>query len=127
MAGASWRRLRRLDETLTAQPSHALVGVLRIPHGQSSPGRIVYRRTAIALAALLVSTLLVYVDRDGYRDVQGDRLSFLDCLYYSAVTLSTTGYGDITPVTEFARMINVAIITPLRIAFLILSLGVAWD
>ncbi|NDJ89043.1 potassium channel family protein [Mycolicibacter kumamotonensis] len=123
MAGASWRRLRRLDETLTAQPSYALVGVLRIPHGQSSPGRTVYRRSAIALAALLVSTIFVYVDRDGYQDVQGDRLTFLDCLYYSAVTLSTTGYGDITPVTEFSRLINVAVITPLRIAFLILLVG----
>jgi len=123
VAGASWRRLRRLDESLTAQPSHALVGVLRIPQGQSSPGRIVYKRSLIALAALVVSALLVYADRDGYQDVQGDRLTFLDCLYYSAVTLSTTGYGDITPVTEFARMINVLVITPLRIAFLILLVG----
>lgn len=96
---------------------------MHMPQRQSSPGRTVYRRTAIAFAALLVSTLLVYLDRDGYQDVQGDRLSFLDCLYYSAVTLSTTGYGDITPVTEFSRMINVAIITPLRIAFLILLVG----
>lgn len=115
--------MRRLDETLTAQPSYALVGVLRMPHAQSSPGRTVYRRSLIALGALLVSALFVYVDRDGYQDVQGDRLTFLDCLYYSAVTLSTTGYGDITPVTEFARMINVLVITPLRIAFLILLVG----
>lgn len=96
---------------------------MHMPQRQSSPGRTVYRRTAIAFAALLVSTLLVYLDRDGYQDVQGDRLSFLDCLYYSAVTLSTTGYGDITPVTEFSRMINVLVITPLRIAFLILLVG----
>ncbi|GFG68685.1 potassium channel family protein [Mycolicibacter senuensis] len=123
MASARWRRLRGLDEPLTAQPSYALVGRMHMPQRQSSPGRTVYRRTAIAFAALLVSTLLVYLDRDGYQDVQGDRLSFLDCLYYSAVTLSTTGYGDITPVTEFSRMINVAIITPLRIAFLILLVG----
>lgn len=123
MASARWRRLRGLDEPLTAQPSYALVGRMRMPQRQSSPGRTVYRRTAIALAALLVSTLFVYLDRDGYQDVQGDRLTFLDCLYYSAVTLSTTGYGDITPVTEFARMINVLVITPLRIAFLILLVG----
>ncbi len=97
---------------------------MRMPEvGKGGPGRIVYRRIAIALAALLVSTLFVYADRDGYQDVQGDRLTFLDCLYYSAVTLSTTGYGDITPVTEYARMINVLVITPLRIAFLILLVG----
>lgn len=123
MAKASWRRLRGLDETLTAQPGYALVGVLRIPQGQSSPARIVYRRVVIALAALLAAAVIVYLDRDGYHDVRGDRLTFLDCLYYSAVTLSTTGYGDITPISEYARLLNVLAITPLRIAFLILLVG----
>ncbi|GLB82443.1 MULTISPECIES: potassium channel family protein [Mycobacterium] len=123
MAKGSWRRLRRLDERLTVQPSYALVGVLRIPQGQASPARIVSRRVLIALAALFLGAITVYLDRDGYRDSQGDRLSFLDCLYYSAVTLSTTGYGDITPISEFARAANVLIITPLRIAFLILLVG----
>ena len=42
--------------------------------------------------------LIVYLDRNGYRDVRGDPLTFLDCLYYATVSLSTTGYGDITPV-----------------------------
>lgn len=123
MAKASWRRLRGLDETLTARPAYALVGVLRIPEGQSSPARIVYRRVAIALVALFAATVFVYIDRDGYHDVRGEQLTFLDCLYYSAVTLSTTGYGDITPISEYARLINVLVITPLRIAFLILLVG----
>ncbi|MCV7379158.1 potassium transporter Kef [Mycobacterium alsense] len=123
MPKGSWRRLGRLDERLTVQPSYALVGVLRIPQGQVGPARIISRRVAIAIAALFVGAITVYLDRDGYRDAQGDRLTFLDCLYYSAVTLSTTGYGDITPVSEFARAINVLIVTPLRIAFLILLVG----
>lgn len=123
MAKGSWRRLGRLDERLTVQPSYALVGVLRIPQGQASPARIVSRRVAIAIAALFIGAITVYLDRDGYQDARGDRLTFLDCLYYSAVTLSTTGYGDITPISEFARAINVLIVTPLRIAFLILLVG----
>jgi voltage-gated potassium channel len=122
VAKGSWRR-RRLDERLTVQPSYALVGVLRIPQGHASPARIISRRIAIALAALLLAAVVVYLDRDGYRDAQGDRLTFLDCLYYAAVTLSTTSYGDITPISEFARAINIFIITPLRIAFLILLVG----
>lgn len=123
MARGSWRGLGHLDERLTAQPSYALVGVLRIPQGQASPARVISRRVAVALVALLASALVVYADRDGYLDVQGDQLTFLDCVYYSAVTLSTTGYGDITPVTEMARAINILVITPLRIAFLILLVG----
>ena len=98
--------------------------MLRIPQREGGPGRIVYHRVLIVLAALLATTVLVYVDRRGYQDVRGEALmTFLDCLYYSAVTLSTTGYGDITPVSEFARLINVIAITPLRIMFLILLVG----
>ncbi len=67
--------------------------------------------------------LIVYLDRDGYRDVQDNQLSFLDCLYYATVSLSTTGYGDITPFTPSARLINVLVITPLRVAFLIVLIG----
>ena len=35
------------------------------------------------------------------------------------MSLSTTGYGDITPYTPSARLVNVLVITPMRIAFLI--------
>jgi len=123
VARASWRRLSGLDETLTAQPSYALVGVLRIPQGEASPARIIFRRIGIALVALFAATVCVYLDRGGYRDTRGDQLTLLDCMYYAAVTLSTTGYGDITPISEFARGVNVLVITPLRIAFLILLVG----
>ncbi|MGH3522615.1 MAG: potassium channel family protein [Mycobacterium sp.] len=123
MAKGSWRRLSGRDETLTAEPSYALVGVLRIPQGRAGPAGIISRRVAIAVAALFAATVCVYLDRSGYSDVRGGGLTFLDCLYYSAVTLSTTGYGDITPISEFARLVNVLIITPLRIAFLILLVG----
>ncbi len=123
MAKANCRRLRGLDDTLTAQPGYALVGVLRIPQRRVNPIGIVYRRVLIALAALFVTTFFVYIDRGGYQDIKGGRLTLLDCLYYSAVTLSTTGYGDITPISEFARLINVLVVTPLRIAFLILLVG----
>lgn len=117
------RHLRSLDQRLTAQPSFALVGVLRIPQGRASPVGIISRRIAIAVTALIVAAVVVYLDRDGYRDTQSDQLTFLDCLYYAAVTLSTTGYGDVTPISEFARAINILVITPLRIAFLILLVG----
>lgn len=120
-------RLRRRsdgpDEALTSQPDFALVGVLRIPESHVSPGRAISRRIAIALCALFAAVFIVYIDRDGYRDVQNDQLSFLDCLYYATVSLSTTGYGDITPYTESARLINVLVITPLRVAFLIVLVG----
>ena len=122
------RRLEALDQTLTTQPDHALVGTLRIPETPVSPARKIGMRVLYALAALFAAVLIVYLDRGGYRDIESspnpnDPLSFLDCLYYATVSLSTTGYGDITPVTPSARLINVLVITPLRVAFLIVLIG----
>ncbi|MGU3293640.1 potassium channel family protein [Williamsia sp. M5A3_1d] len=121
MPGPLRRRLRSDD--LTGKPDHALVGVVRIPEMQQSPVRAISRRVLFALGALFAAVFIVYLDRDGYRDVQDNELSFLDCLYYATVSLSTTGYGDITPFAPEARLINVLVITPLRVMFLIVLVG----
>ena len=117
------RRLEAIDENLAAKPDSALVDYLHIPEKFVSPGRRIARRLFYALAALFAAVLIVYLDRDGYRDVRESPLTFLDCFYYATVSLSTTGYGDITPYTETARLINVLVITPLRVAFLIVLVG----
>src|SRR6516165_9774949 len=123
MASGRSRKLSGLDETLTAQPGHQLVGVLRIPEDHPGPIRVITRRVAIALVVLFGAAVIVYLDPNGYRDVRGQPLTFLDCLYFAAVSLSTTGYGDITPYTEAARLVNTVIFTPLRIAFLAVLVG----
>ena len=116
-------RRRGLDEPLTVQPGYALVGVLRIPESRISPVRAISKRVLIALLALLFAVITVYLGRDGYTDVRGMPLSFLDCVYFATVSLTTTGYGDVTPYSEFARLINIVIITPLRILFLVVLVG----
>ena len=80
-------------------------------------------RLAAAVGLVLGAVLVIYADRDGYRDVNEDGLTLLDCFYYAVVSLSTTGYGDITPVTADARLVNVLIITPARVLFLIILVG----
>lgn len=123
------RRLRRhldaIDENLADKPDAALVDYLRIPEKFVSPGRRIARRLLYAILVLAASVLVVYLDRDGYRDVESEAttLSLLDCIYYATVSLSTTGYGDITPVTDHARLMNVLLITPLRVLFLIVLVG----
>lgn len=123
------RRLRRLDqENLTSRHEAALVDVISIPEDFVSPGRKIAMRVLWAMGALTLAVLIVYLDRNGYRDVaatpeESDPLSFVDCVYYATVSLSTTGYGDITPYTESARLVNVLVITPLRVAFLIVLIG----
>lgn len=122
------RRLEAIDQNLTSRPDADLVDILNIPEKFVSPGRKIFMRVLWALSALVAAVLIVYIDRHGYRDVaatpeESDPLSLLDCIYYATVSLSTTGYGDITPYTESARLVNVLVITPLRVAFLIVLIG----
>ena len=125
MADRRLRYLRAIEENLGAKPDAALVDYLRIPEKYVSPVRRIALRFVYALGALLATVLVVYLDRDGYRDVDSGptTLSLLDCFYYATVSLSTTGYGDITPLSDRARLINVLLITPLRFAFLIVLIG----
>jgi voltage-gated potassium channel len=89
-----------------------------------SPLRSIMVRLAIVVACIIVTATLVYIDRAGYRDNDKTGLSgWLDAFYYATVTLSTTGYGDVTPVSESARLVNIVIITPLRFLFLIVLVG----
>lgn len=108
---------------LAGRPHFALVGVLRIPEVQISPWISLTRRVLFATSLLLLAALVVYIGRAGYHDNSGNELSFLDALYYATVSLSTTGYGDIHPVSPEARLANIVIITPLRILFLIVLVG----
>ncbi|WP_246213502.1 potassium channel family protein [Kitasatospora viridis] len=87
------------------------------------PLRQVGLRLAVALGVLLVTTLIVWVDRKGYHDSADGVPNLLDSAYYATVTLSTTGYGDITPVSAGARLTNILVITPLRVVFLIILVG----
>ena len=112
-----------MEQNLTSRQNADLVDVLQIPEPFVSPARRIARRVIYALVVLGAAVLVVYIDRDGYRDVQDNEMSLLDCIYYATVSLSTTGYGDITPFTPSARLVNVLVITPMRIAFLIVLIG----
>jgi voltage-gated potassium channel len=103
-----------------AQDPHTGV---HLAHVEESPLRQVGRRVVLAAVVLTVCVGIIYLDRNGYRDGATIGLSLLDSVYYATVTLSTTGYGDITPITPAARLVNILVITPLRIAFLLILIG----
>jgi len=89
-----------------------------------TPGVNIGLRIAVAALALILTALIVYLERECYRD--GDEvgtLSLLDAFYYATVSLSTTGYGDITPICPSSRLVNILAITPLRFLFLIVLIG----
>jgi voltage-gated potassium channel len=96
---------------------------VQLAHEEESPVRQVWRRVVFAALLLALTVGVIYLDRDGYRDGDTIGLSLLDSVYYATVTLSTTGYGDITPITPGARLVNILLITPLRIMFLLVLIG----
>ncbi|MEU3772978.1 potassium channel family protein [Streptomyces sp. NPDC032472] len=101
-----------------------------VAHRVTLPRRVVERplkqvgeRLLMALLVLALAVLIVWLDRDGYHDNADVKVDFLDSVYYATVTLSTTGYGDIVPYSDSARLANILLVTPLRILFLIILVG----
>ncbi|HEU4811086.1 MAG TPA: potassium channel family protein [Nocardioides sp.] len=100
-------------------------GKIALPEITRSPWWELVRRLLAAVGILVGTVLLVYLDKDGYHDANDPtgRVGLIDSIYYTTVTLSTTGYGDIAPVSTQARLLNAFVVTPLRIAFLVLLIG----
>lgn len=89
-----------------------------------NPFLAIAQRFLLATGLVLLVTLITYFGRDGYTDSQGDLpLTFIDSLYYATVSITTTGYGDIVPATQEARLITTLVVTPIRVVFLVLLVG----
>ena len=98
-------------------------GLIHLPPPRNRPLLALTSRLTAAVLLVLLIVAVVYIDREGYRDVNEDGIDLLDAAYYSVVTLSTTGYGDITPTSDSARLVNVFLVTPARVLFLIILVG----
>jgi voltage-gated potassium channel len=97
---------------------------LRLPHREPlSPYVAILRRVGVAVAIVAVNWVIVLLERDGYTDSADGTVSVVDALYYTTVTLSTTGYGDITPVSTGARLVNALVVTPMRLLFVLVLVG----
>ena len=89
--------------------------------------RAVITRTAIALGLVALVFGVLYIDRDGLKDHHDGHVGFRDVLYFTMITISTVGYGDIVPVSERARLIDAFLITPIRLFVWLIFLGTAFD
>lgn len=80
---------------------------------------------ALALVALVV--LIHWSDRAGLVDHHDGDVSFLDVVYFTMISITTTGFGDIAPISDRSRMIEAVIVTPIRFAVIFIFVGTAYN
>jgi voltage-gated potassium channel len=83
-------------------------------------------RMAILFGLLVFIVAFHWIERDSLRDNVDGSITFSDVIYFTMISATTTGYGDIVPVTERARLFDALIVTPIRIFFILILAGTAY-
>ena len=56
-------------------------------------------RLGLVFGLIAIVQALHWFGREGLKDNYDNQISFIDVLYFTTVTVTTVGYGDIVPVT----------------------------
>ncbi len=91
-----------------------------------SPGAELALRVAILLALLIFIVAFHWIERDSLKDTHDGNVDFIDVIYFTMISATTTGFGDIVPVTHQARLFDALVVTPIRIFFLLILAGTAY-
>ena len=83
-------------------------------------------RIAVLLALLVFIITVHWIERDAFKDSYDGEISFSDIIYFTMISATTTGYGDIVPVTDRARLFDALVVTPIRIFFILILAGTAY-
>jgi voltage-gated potassium channel len=100
--------------------------LLVTPNGWS-PARVLGARLLLVFLLFCFVFTLLWADRDGLRDQVDGELSFSDVVYFTMITVTTVGYGDIVPVSTHTRLLDALVITPVRFGIWFLFLGTAYQ
>lgn len=84
-------------------------------------------RVLLVVALIGIVLALHWFGRDGLKDNYDDGISFIDVLYFTTVTVTTVGYGDIVPVSPEARLFEAIFVTPIRLFVWLIFLGTAYN
>ncbi|AMK18608.1 MULTISPECIES: potassium channel family protein [Sphingobium] len=84
-------------------------------------------RVALVFGLIAVVLALHWLGRDGLKDNLDNQISFIDVLYFTTVTVTTVGYGDIVPVSPEARLFEALLVTPIRLFVWLIFLGTAYN
>lgn len=84
-------------------------------------------RILLALGLIGVALAVHWFDREGLRDNSDGYVSLIDVVYFTMITVTTVGYGDIVPVTDRARLFDTFVVTPVRLFVWLIFLGTAYN
>ena len=84
-------------------------------------------RLGLALGLIFLVVMIHWFDRDGLVDHHDGHVDFLDVVYFTMISITTTGFGDIAPVSDRSRLVEAVIVTPVRFAVLFIFVGTAYN
>ncbi|WP_336987614.1 potassium channel family protein [Altererythrobacter aquiaggeris] len=84
-------------------------------------------RLGLALFLITVVVMIHWWDRSGLVDNLDGEISFLDVVYFTMISITTTGFGDIAPISDRARLVEAVIVTPIRFAVFFIFVGTAYN
>jgi voltage-gated potassium channel len=84
-------------------------------------------RVIFVISLLGLAVLVHWIERDGLKDTHDGVVDFYDVLYFTSISITTTGYGDIVPISRGARMFDAFVVTPIRIFFVLVFIGTAYS
>lgn len=104
------------------QPLQPLRRALKVPVWADAGLRL-----AAALLLVFIVVLIHWYDRTGLADNHDGEVSFLDVVYFTMISITTTGFGDIAPISDRARLVEAVIVTPIRVAVIFIFVGAAYN
>ncbi|MEJ7926456.1 potassium channel family protein [Sphingobium sp. AN641] len=112
----------RIDQ----QPQRSQTGFLRRRSSMPVWADLAWR-VALVIGLIALVLALHWIGREGLKDNLDNHISFVDVLYFTTVTVTTVGYGDIVPVTPAARLFESLVVTPIRLFVWLIFLGTAYS
>jgi len=119
-------RVRRTLHRLRSQRGGTASPIL-IQRQPAAPEVLLAMRLGLVLLLLTAVFTVFLLDRSGLQDNVDGNVSVTDVLYFTMITVTTVGYGDIIPVSDQARLIDAFFVTPVRIFVWFIFLGTAYQ
>jgi voltage-gated potassium channel len=119
-------RMRRTLRRLRLERGGASTPIL-FQRAAAPPELTLLMRAGVVLLLIAAVFAVFLLDRSGLKDqIDGD-VSVTDVIYFTMITITTVGYGDIVPVSDQARLIDAFFVTPVRIFVWFVFLGTAYQ